>query len=157
MHQPSCSGDTPHDPARDPPETRVECQCVVKVMSRCTHKVLKEVYDEVRRQLRDGRAHERPSRSRGRQSANKRHEHNQSANQCCSKSPNSCRSHHSHRYRPSNARSGRNSGSGQRCDHLYRPSAAHQRPFQRPVMLSTAARSALEAMHVHAKEGVKSH
>ena len=60
------TGDALNDPDRDPAETRRERQSEVKVTSRCIHKVHKEVVDDVRPQLRDGRDEERPSWSRGR-------------------------------------------------------------------------------------------
>ena len=74
------TGDALNDPARDPPETRRERQCEVKVTSRCIHKVPKEVIDHMRpqAQLRDARNQERVSRSLGRPSASKRHENRQS-------------------------------------------------------------------------------
>ena len=66
------TGDAPNDPARDPHETRRECQREVKVTSHRIHEVTKEGYDEVRPELRDARDAERVSRSLGRPSASQR-------------------------------------------------------------------------------------
>ena len=134
------------------PETQlrpVECaKASSKVMPHCIQKGHLRAYEEMRPQLREGRDDERPSRSLGRPSASDRHDAAAKSNQHSSKSPTSCRSHHSHQGRPSSACSGRNSGSGQRCDHLYRPSAAC---IALSKDLPTAARSAAEAMHMHAR------
>ena len=148
------TGGAPNDPVRDPHETRRERQSVVKVTSRCTHKVPKEEYDEVRPQLRDGRDQERPSRSLGRPSASARHKEPAKSHQHRSKSPPTCRSLKVHQDNPFGDRAGEESSNRQRLDGAQRPTTASPALFKH---LSTAARSAAEAMHVHAWEGVNAH
>ena len=120
------TGDAPNDPARDPPETRRECQCVVKVTSRCTHKVPKEVYDEVRPELRDPRNEERGSRSLGRPSASERHMEPSKSHQHRSNSSPTCRTLKVHQGRPFAAHAAEESSSRQRLDGAQRPTAACQ-------------------------------
>ena len=110
------TGDAPNDPDRDPPETRRERQSVVKVTSRCTHKVPKEEYDEVRPELRDARDAERVSRSLGRPSASARHKELAKSHQHRSKSPPTFRSLKVHQDNPFGARAGVDSSSRQRVD-----------------------------------------
>jgi hypothetical protein len=148
------TGSAPNDPARDPAETRRERQSVVKLMSRCTHKVTKEVYDEVRPEYRDPRNEERGSRSLGRPSASKRHKDPSKAIQHRSKSSPTCRTLKVHQGRPFAAHAAEESSSRQCLDGAQRPAAASPALFKH---LSTAARSAAEAMHMHAREGVNVH
>ena len=137
------TGDAPNDPARDPHETRRECQREVKVTSHRIHEVTKEGYDEVRPELRDARDAERVSRSLGRPSASGRHKEPSKSTHHSSTSPPTCRSLKVHPGHPFVARLAEESSSRQRLDGAQRLPMACQHSSKD---LSTAARSAAEAI-----------
>ena len=110
------TGDAPDDPARDPPETRRECQRDVKVTSHRIHKVTKEVIDHMRPQLRDARDQERVSWSLGRPSASARHKEPSKSHQHRSKSPPTFRSLKVHQDNPFAAHPAKESSSMQCLD-----------------------------------------
>ena len=110
------TGDAPNDPARDPHETRRECQREVKVTSHRIHEVTKEGYDEVRPERRDPRNEERGSRSLGRPSASERHKDPSKAIQHRSKSSPTCRTLKVHQGRPFAAHAAEDSSSRERLD-----------------------------------------